>query len=89
MTARMIEILTGTPDARYFFAFGVAHFFGDGSVNELLEENGFTVQRLWEILQIGHLETDFVLCDWSYNNVPFSSKYIYSIFVYLFMFNIH
>ena len=46
MTARMIEILTGTPDARYFFAFGVAHFFGDGSVNELLEENGFTVQRL-------------------------------------------
>ena len=46
MTVRMIEIMTGSPDARYFFAFGVAHFFGDGSVNELLEENGFTVQRL-------------------------------------------
>ena len=46
MTARMNDIMTGSPDAPYFFAFGVAHFFGDGSVNELLEENGFTVQRL-------------------------------------------
>jgi len=46
MTDKMIEIMTGSPHQKFFFAFGVAHFWGEGSVNDLLGMNGFSVERV-------------------------------------------
>merc|ERR1719419_1486154 len=39
MTDKMIEIMTGSPHQKFFFAFGVAHFWREGSVNDLLGMN--------------------------------------------------
>ena len=46
VTDRIIEEMNMNKDQKFFFAFGVAHFFGDGSVIELLKEKGFTVERV-------------------------------------------
>ena len=47
MVDKMYEILlTSDPNIKFFFAFGAAHFQGSGSVNELLEEKGFKVERV-------------------------------------------
>ena len=47
MVDKMYEILlTSEPNIKFFFAFGVDHFQGSGSVNELLEEKGFKVERV-------------------------------------------
>ena len=47
MVDKMYEILlTSDTNIKFFFAFGVAHFQGSGSVNELLEDKGFKVERV-------------------------------------------
>ena len=40
------QLLTNSSDKNYyFFAFGVAHFLGTGSVIDYLEDRGFNVTR--------------------------------------------
>ena len=46
MTDKMIKIMNGSPHQKFFFAFGVGHFWGEGSVNDLLGMNGFNVERV-------------------------------------------
>ena len=46
MSSRLSEILTASPKSKFFFAFGYGHFQDKGSVNEFLQEMGFTVERV-------------------------------------------
>ena len=39
------QLLTNSSDKKFFFAFGVAHFLGTGSVIDYLEDRGFNVTR--------------------------------------------
>ena len=39
------QLLTNISDKNFFFAFGVAHFLGTGSVIDYLEDRGFNVTR--------------------------------------------
>ncbi len=43
---KIVDLLKNEPDKRYFFAFGVAHFFGEDSVVDLLRQEGFNVTRV-------------------------------------------
>ena len=44
MTEDIVHLVTGNPDEKYFFAVGVGHFWGENSINLLLQEQGYSIQ---------------------------------------------
>ena len=48
MAQRIIQKITDNPDKIYLFAFGAMHFLDKGSVIELLQKEGFKVERIKE-----------------------------------------
>jgi len=45
MTEMIVDTLNGSGKSNFFFA-GVAHFFGHRSINKMLEEKGFKVEKV-------------------------------------------
>ena len=46
MAKRIIKLIQENPDTSFFFAFGVGHFIGQGSVVDLLRQQNFRVDRI-------------------------------------------
>ena len=46
MTESIINLVSHNPDERYFFAVGVGHFWGSGSIIELLKEQGYSIESV-------------------------------------------
>ena len=46
MAKRIVKLIQENPDTSFFFAFGVGHFIGQGSVVDLLRQQNFRVDRV-------------------------------------------
>jgi uncharacterized protein YbaP (TraB family) len=46
MAAAIAELLEDGDNGDYFIIIGAAHFVGDGSIIDLLEEMGYTIERI-------------------------------------------
>uniref|UniRef100_T1JSH8 Metalloprotease TIKI homolog n=2 Tax=Tetranychus urticae TaxID=32264 RepID=T1JSH8_TETUR len=46
MVKRIMSLLKEHPSEAYFFAFGVAHFIGNGSIIDLLKAHGYQIERV-------------------------------------------